>query len=196
MVTCALGFFASTGRAVAVAVAPGPELVGKWGMLLTPPGQERFVYHAALEFDVDPEEWVRTSMENIGRATQDAVDGVLAELDGAPIGAAIVGKTIEMDLPVADILASHTRLHTAEGVLYRSAIADALHARKVDTTLIAPDELGDRSALDRFGKVPAPWRKEHKEAALAAAVLVSRGRASGRAPATRTAPGAPRGRKA
>ena len=30
-----------------VAVAAGPELVGKWDLTLVPEGQERFVYHAA-----------------------------------------------------------------------------------------------------------------------------------------------------
>ena len=38
-------------------------------------------------------------------------------------------------------------------------------------------------ALEQFGKVPSPWRKEHKDAALAALTLV---RAGGRGPAPRT----------
>src|SRR4029078_8266424 len=119
------------------------------------------------------------------KRTVAGVLGELAGLDASVFGAAIVGTKLEMPAPLEKILPSHTLLHMAEGVLYRSAIADALHARGIDCTLVPADALTAlQPALEQFGKVPSPWRKEHKEAALAAVTLV---RACGRDRAPRTA---------
>lgn len=184
---CAIGCFAKTGRAMLVAVAKGPELVGKWDVTLVPDGQERFVYHAAELLGTGQERFVRDSTRAIGKQTKRAVGEVLDEVDGlgaTVIGSAIVGSKLEMPAPLEKILTSHTLLHMAEGVLYRSAIADALHARDIECTLVPPDALSAlQPALEQFGKVPSPWRKEHKDAALAALTLV---RAGGRDPAPRT----------
>jgi hypothetical protein len=190
---CALGFVAKTGRGVAVAVSPGPVLLGKWGLLLVPPGQERFVYHAAQEMDDDAEEWVRRSLHAINRHTQDVITDLLADVDANVTGAAIVGTALDLSMPLAEILGSHNRLHAAEGACYRSAIAEGLHANGLEPALVAPATLGDHgTALDAFGKVPSPWRREHKDAALAAISLF---RGDGRGPAPRTPPATPRRRK-
>jgi len=171
-----------------VAVASGPELVGKWDVILVPDGQERFVYHAAELLGSGEARFVRDSTRAIGKQTKRAVVDVLEEiagLDSTVVGAAIVGTKLEMPAPLEKILTSHTLLHAAEGVLYRSAIADALHARGIDCTLVPADALAAlQPALEQFGKVPSPWRREHKDAALAALTLV---RAGGRDPAPRTA---------
>ncbi len=185
--SCALGFVAKTGKGVAVAIGRGPELIGKWELVLVPPGQERFVYHAAAELDRDAARWVRASTEAIGRHAQQAVDALIDALPKRVTTAAIVGRSLELDLPLAEILTAHTRLHTAEGVLYRSVIVDALHAHGIDTTLVPPEQLHDRDdALARFGKVPTPWRREHKDAALAAIDVFRPGRAGGRGSEPRT----------
>jgi hypothetical protein len=181
--SCALGFVAKTGTGVAVAVASGPELLGKWELMLAPPTQERFVYHAAQQLGARAERWVRESTQAIGHQTMSSVDVMLTELDATPTAAAIVGTTLELD-GLDEILASHPRLHTAEGVLYRSAIADALHERGIECTLVPRDALVPDTALAAFGKVASPWRREHKDAARAALSLV---RANGRGSAPRTA---------
>ena len=67
--TCALGCFAKTGRAMVVAVANGPELVGKWDITLVPDGQERFVYHAAELLGTGAASFVRDSTRAIGKQT-------------------------------------------------------------------------------------------------------------------------------
>jgi hypothetical protein len=177
---CALGFVAKTGKAVAVAIGPGPELLGKWDLVLVPSGQERFVYHAAAQLDGDAARWVRASTTAIANEAQRAIDALLDSMTTPVAAAAIVGRSLELDLPLSEILAAHTRLHTAEGVLYRSVIVDALYSRGIDTTLVSPDQLYDRDdALARFGKVPSPWRREHKDAALAAIDVLRPDRASG-----------------
>jgi hypothetical protein len=186
MSTCALGFVAKTGKAAAVAIGPGPELLGKWDLVLVPPGQERFVYHAAAQRDGDAARWVRASTKAIARETQHVIDALLEAVTARVTAAAIVGRSLELDLPLTEILAAHTRLHTAEGVLYRSVIVDALHEHGIDTTLVPPDQLGDNSVLARLGKVPPPWRREHKDAALAALGLLRPGRAGDRGPGPRS----------
>ncbi len=185
--SCALGFVAKTGKAAAVAVGPGPEVLGKWDLVLVPPGQERFVYHAAAQLDGDAARWVRASTTAIANETQRTIDALLDSLTAPVAAAAIVGRSLELELPLSEILAAHTRLHTAEGVLYRSVIVDALHTRGIATTLVPPDQLHDRDdTLARFGKVPPPWRREHKDAALAATDVLRPGRAGDRGSAPRT----------
>jgi hypothetical protein len=156
--------------------------------MLAPPAQERFVYHAAQEMGDEAEVWVRHSERAIGQQTRHAMDRLLAELGTTPVVAAIVGTSLDVSTPLADVLASHTRVHTAEGVLYRAALADALHARDIEVTLVPAADLSSAAALDALGKVAPPWRREHKDAALAALAVLSRGRAGAPARATRTAP--------
>ena len=193
MPSSALGFVAKTGKAAAVAIGPGRELLGKWDLVLVPAGQERFVYHAAAQLDGGAARWVRTSTTAIANETQRVIDALLDAISPPVTGAAVVGRSLELDLPLTEILAAHTRLHTAEGVLYRSVIVDALHARGIATTLVPPDQLRERDdGLAQFGKVPPPWRREHKDAALAAldtfdAFRPARGGGRGSAPRTRRA---------
>jgi hypothetical protein len=179
----ALGFVARTGAAVAVAVRPG-EIAGKWDLALAPDGVERFVYHAAQGLGEGAEAAVRDATRAIAKQAARSIDTLLAGLEDEIVGAAVVGKSLEMPAPLARILASHTLLHTAEGVLYRTVIVDALQDAGISCSLVTPDELGAyRPALDGFGKVPPPWRREHKDAALAALSLV---RTDGRDRAPRT----------
>ena len=185
--SCALGCFAKTGRAMVVAVGSGPDLVAKWDLALVPETQERFVYHAAQLMESGAARFVQRSTKVVAEHTGAEIAAVLEDLTARGVtvsGAAIVGHDVELPGPLDKILASHTLLHTAEGALYRGAIVDALDDRGVACTLVPRDQLTDFQPLEQFGKVPAPWRKEHKEAALAALTLV---RANGRGPAPRTA---------
>jgi hypothetical protein len=185
--TCSLGCFAKTGKAALVAVAPGPDLVAKWDIALVPATQERFVYHAAQLMESGAARFVKRSTEVVGTHTADVIGTVLDELAARRVrvtGAAVVGREVELPGPLEKILASHTLLHSAEGALYRGALVDALDDHGITCTLVPRDDLGDVASLASFGKVPAPWRKEHKDAALAALRLV---RAGGRGSAPRTA---------
>ena len=192
----AVGFFAKTGSAVAVAVAadPRPRLVDR-AVLDLAPGVERFVYHAAQALGRDAARSVRDSTRRIERAARAGVEEFLRDKDVG--SAAIVGHTLDMPASLEVILGSHSLVHTAEGVLYRAALADALAARGVAPVLVAPDEVARHGwVLEALGKVPSPWRKEHKDATLAAASLLAltpgprgaRARAPRTARATRTRP--------
>ena len=87
------------------------------------------------------------------------------------------------------ILASHALLHAAEGVLYREAVQDACAAVGVATTFVAPktvvveaeEALGwtahhAAAWLATTGKaLGPPWTKDHKDATLAAAIVLASG---------------------
>ena len=183
-----------TGRAAAVALAAGPRLVGKWDVQLAPEDQERFVYHAAQGLGRDAAAWVRDSERVITRQSHAAFRALLDDLqaeDAVVEAAAVIGDSLEYPGSLADIVKSHNRLHTAEGVLYRRAVVDALHDLGVDCELVPAKLLPAADAVTVLGKVPPPWRKEQKDAARAALSLARSG-AHGSSP--RTASGARRRR--
>ena len=121
------------------------------------------------------------------REIRDAVARV--ERDGHTIGgcAVLMGRPMP-DWSVADILAVHFRMHKAEGVLFRDALARAAkqcrqrvveipekalqdHARHVLGT--TPPALAKQIAT--LGKAAGPpWGKDQKDAALAAMIALSR----------------------
>ena len=184
--TCALGCFAKTGKAGVAAVDTSGALLGTWDIVLVPPETERFVYHdAELMPRSKADAWVREATRAATKQTAQSVRALVKEIDADVTQAAVVGKTLELPGPLEKILASHTLLHTAEGVLYRGAIADALHKAKIAVVARPARRAHRRSqpALDGFGKVAPPFRREHKDAALAALSLV-RGGGRGRVPRT------------
>lgn len=91
--------------------------------------------------------------------------------------------------PLADLLDSHTRIHAAENALYREALASAAAdrgavvfrypsrslAEAARTALrLSPDQITRR--LDAWGRlVGRPWRRHHKDAALAAWLALTAG---------------------
>jgi hypothetical protein len=106
-----------------------------------------------------------------------------AAQDGHEIGACAVLTSDPMpDWSVAEILAVHFRMHKAEGVLFRDALARAAETcdlplvaiREKDLTEEAERALGEPSArlakaLAELGKsAGAPWGADQKQAALAA----------------------------
>ena len=86
------------------------------------------------------------------------------------------------DWSVAEILAVHFRMHKAEGALFRDALARAADACRL-TVVAIPEKLLDehatktlatpvsslRKRIAMLGKpLGTPWRKDQKDAALAA----------------------------
>ncbi len=171
--TVAVGFVAKTGSAIAVAlrISPEAEIVDKRTLVLAPEGVERFVYHAAVDLGADAAKYVRDSTRKIEKAAAKEV-AAFVRATGATV-AGIVGNSLEMPGTLDAILATHPKLHSAEGVLYRAAIADALAVQGITAALVGKGDLGGNEwVLDALGKVPSPWRKEHKDATLAAASVL------------------------
>jgi hypothetical protein len=193
-----LGFKAHSGWAVLVALGfrkDAAEVVDRRRVDLTEPGAEwvKAPYHAAeslkpAEARRMVDRGVVAAHRNTARALRQAVD----RLRGAghvPTACAILTGAPMPPWTTDEILAVHFRMHKAEGVLWRDALAAG--AKETDLAVIpvpekrleeiAPDVLHESwsaitARVDAFRKaVGAPWGKDQKDAALAA--LIGRRRA-------------------
>ena len=84
------------------------------------------------------------------------------------------------------ILASHPLIHTAEGEFFRHAVSQACEDLQIPVTAIRQRELEERAksafgsasriqgTIASLGKtIGPPWTKDHKTAALAAALILA-----------------------
>jgi hypothetical protein len=113
-----------------------------------------------------------------------ALAGLVAELDDHRLVGVAVRAPGGRPLPgtVADVLASHSAMHAAEGQLYRDALAEAAAELAIAVATFERKALSARAEVQlglsvaevaslaaELGRpLGAPWRAEHKEAALAA----------------------------
>jgi hypothetical protein len=120
-----------------------------------------------------------------------AVREVVRELDGRHyriVGSAVLLASGRPLPSLAKILASHPLIHTAEGEFFRHAVRKACERLKISVTAIRERELEER-AKTAFGNAASrvqrriaslgssigpPWTKDHKTAALAAAMILAR----------------------
>ena len=188
--TAALGFSARTGWAAAVAVALDrggrPVLLERRMVELIDSTVPRQVYHAASGLPLDrAATMVRRSEQVAGELAGAAVASMVAGLlsrgetavaAGIPVGGSPVPAELET------VLASHMLLHAAEGDLFRQALMAAAdeHGLEVfaiparDLMAAAGRELGSsadtiRRTLTELGRpLGPPWRKDEKDATLAA----------------------------
>jgi hypothetical protein len=157
--------------------------------LLGDPSLPGRVYHAAAgRAAADAAALVDRAAKAAARAAQDVLAAIAAALDQAGHQLAGVAVAIDpdaldvLDRPLPEVLASHTAQHRAEAELYRDALVTAAEGRGIPVTrydraglaATAAAALGTASGeLDRtlalIGRgLGPPWRKAHKEAALAA----------------------------
>jgi hypothetical protein len=120
---------------------------------------ERFCFHAAAEMEFpDAARWIEHTR---GRALQNAkraLGPLIAQ--GARVCAIVAKEGDAGDL--RQVLASHTRMHAAEGYFYRDVFRDAC---SVPVRIVSPASLD----VSRVGKRSAPpWGRDQKLAALAA----------------------------
>jgi hypothetical protein len=157
----ALGVSPHTGWAACVVVGGSlakPEVVAN-ELIEILGDSERFCFHMAETMErADAAEWIANARRKaIANATR-----ALAPLVAKGAGVcAIVAKTGDAG-KLDEILASHPRIHTAEGCFYRDVVRQAC---SVPVRLFAPSSLD----ASRVGKLAAPpWGKDQKLAALAA----------------------------
>jgi hypothetical protein len=188
----AFGFSVHTGWAALLAVAGpprAPRILARRRVEMIAgrdPGEPPFVYHAARGLSLPAaERLVRgAAVESRARATA-ALEAVLAALrergvEVAASGIVVAGRSLAADLPA--ILASHSRIHSAEGELYRDAIRQACEALSIPVRAVRAGELQARAArllgideralperLAAIGREAGrPWAKDQKDALLAA----------------------------
>src|SRR5579864_1272034 len=183
----ALGFRAHSGWAAMVAVAalseqPQPEfpaaVIDRQRIELAGPGVPVQPYHAAAELDLKgAEDLVNRCAAAAGRLAQEALGRALDNLrvNGYEVvGCGILVSSGRPSSTLAATLASHAQIHTAEGELFRDAIARAgeyhglritkvkerdLYARAAAELGVLENELPQR--LTELGRpLGPPWRQD------------------------------------
>ena len=147
-------------------------------------------YHAAENLKpADARRMVERGIEAARRGAAREVRAAVERL--AAGGHAIAGGAVVMGAPmpawsVDEILAVHFRMHKAEGVLFREALAGAVTRCGLRLVAVPGKEMADHAArelatpagalrkrVEAIGKpAGAPWAKDQKEAALAAMVVL------------------------
>ena len=192
-----VGFREHTGWAAMVALGGGvtaPVVLARNRYELSEGDLPRAVYHAARQLDLEN---AGRLVDQVGLVARTAAESQLrrtvAELEAA--GYEIVGTAVaaprELPADLSEILGSHPLVHTAEGQLFRDALAGAAGELGLRVTRFVQQELYEEAA-DRVGTSDAslqaqltglgralgpPWRRDQKEAAAAVwLALASSGR--------------------
>jgi hypothetical protein len=162
-------------------VVAAPEIPGAiqpyhFAAQLDPPEQEKHLAHCA---------------ESSSQLAATAIAGVVRELDERHygiVGAAILLASARPLPPLAKILAAHPLIHTAEGEFFRHAVHAACEGLHIPVTAIRARELDERAkvafansasqvqrSIALLGSaIGPPWTKDHKTAALVAALILVR----------------------
>jgi hypothetical protein len=198
-VPAALGLRAHSGWAALVAVAGTPRspavLIRRRIELVDPavPGA-RQPYHAAEGKKLPKaREIIRRSTSDANRLARKAFRGAVAELEKS--GHRVVGCGLLLASgrplpPLEAILASHALIHTADGELFRDALAAASEDGGVPVTRVREKELLPRVTgelrisddelqlgIRELGRsLGPPWTRDEKYASLAAWLALSSGR--------------------
>jgi hypothetical protein len=158
---CAIGIAVHTGWGACVVVSGSlrkPEIIGNRVVDLLD-GAERFCYHRAAEMQAaSVPEW-------LARIRARALAQARTELAPLLTPAVRVGAIVARDGVLAEpdtALATHMRIHLAEGLFYRDVFRDAC---RIPCRITPPSSL-DITAIGRIDT--RPWGRDQKLAALAA----------------------------
>lgn len=161
----ALGISVHTGWAacvVASGTAAQPEIFANQ-IIHVLDDAERFCFHMAA--DMQREAAAAWLAQVRTKAAANAKRALAPLLTPDVKACAIVAKNGDPgDLDA--ILASHPRLHTAEGCFYRDVLREACVAACADRVRIVPPATLDASKVRKLA--PPPWGKDQKLALLAA----------------------------
>jgi hypothetical protein len=192
-----LGFKAHSGWAALVALGfrkGAAEVVDRRRVDFYEPGSEwvKAPYHAAeslkpAEARRMVDRGVAAAHRNAARALRDAVDR-LREGGHDPVACAILAGAPMPSWTTDEILAVHFRMHKAEGVLWRDALAAGAKEAGLAVVPVPEKELEEiaprvleeswssiTTRVEAFRKaVGAPWGKDQKDAAIAALIVNAR----------------------
>jgi hypothetical protein len=193
----AIGFSVHTGWAASVLVAgplKDPRVVDRRRIRLSDSDDtvRAEVYHRAA--DLSGPAAAKLVRESQYAAARRATAAVRSLRGSQPLVAAgILVSAVKLPSDLAAILRSHPLIHTAEGVLYREALAAAAEDCGLEIVRIPRRELPDRFAaalgtddagarelLTAFGRaLGPPWARDQKDAAMAALVALALRRGAG-----------------
>lgn len=186
-----MGLSVHTGWAVAVVVegaVPAPSVLDRRRLIIADPSLRVDAYHAGQELPLAATEEIVTRVKDGASVAARREVGGLVEFAsdaGVPIATVgLVGRPRTVPQDVVTIIRSHTMMHTAEGVLYQRALADACADHGLSVTYVPPKQMPaitgralglDEAACDALVRATGkelgpPWRVDHKMAFLAALV--------------------------
>jgi hypothetical protein len=191
MQQAALGFRVHTGWAATIVLAgpaSSPQVIDRRRLELVEPchADHAAVYHRARELSLDEAgRLVRSVTEATRRTARSAVAALVAETAarGYRLGSTgLVQGNGRLPPTLEAILRSHPMVHTAEGELFRQALADASAASGLAVSgvpardlyvcaaaVLGGSEDGVRDRLAALGKrAGRPWGQDQKESALVA----------------------------
>ncbi len=196
MAPAALGFRAHSGWAALVVIAGAPRspvVIDRRRIELIDPRipEAKQPYHAAQRLDLkEAEKLVSRCASGAKLLARQAFDAVIADLRGKGhdvVGCGILLASGRPAMSLAATLASHALIHTAEGELFRDALAQAsklcglgitgvrereLYTRGGAELHLTADELQRR--LTELGQpIGPPWRQDEKRAALVAWLVLA-----------------------
>jgi hypothetical protein len=196
MKRAALGIRMHSGWGVLVTVsgeADSAEIMDRRRIVITHPSMPgaKQPYHYAVNLGLaEAEKYLANCAAASERLALAAVGELVQGLERRQFQ--IVGSAVLLasgrPLPsLSEILASHALIHTAEGEFYRGAVRKACERLEIQVTAIRERDLEER-AETVFGNAASevqrrisilgrslgpPWTKDHKTAALAAAVILA-----------------------
>jgi hypothetical protein len=194
MQRAAFGVQMHSGWGVMVAVSLDPlELLARKRIVTADPDIPGAIqpYHFAAQLEHAQQEQHLSGCAASSRSfAVSAMREVIRELNQRHyqiVGAAVLfasGRTLPA---LKKILAAHALIHTAEGEFFRQTAAQAFTDLQIPVTSIRERELDERAiatfgnrasrlqaAISKFGtSVGPPWTRDHKTAALAAALILA-----------------------
>ena len=154
-------------------------------------GGKRQPYHFARTMSLEAaEKYLAKGAEDSRRLAEVAIRGINASLRerGFRVARCAVLTGAGRELPeLSKILAAHPLVHTAEGEFFREAICAACRNMKIAVLRVREREL-EQQATEILGKaalsakkqianagkaIGSPWTQEHKNAALAAWMILN-----------------------
>jgi hypothetical protein len=156
----AIGISVHTGWGACVVVGGSlsrPEIIANSRIEILD-DSERFCFHMAETMPRGAaEKWIATAKKKAVANARRALAPLLLDVSGC----AIVAKEGEAG-SLDKVLASHPRIHAAEGCFYRDVLREAC---TIAVRVIPPASLD----ISKVGKLaPPPWGRDQKLAALAA----------------------------
>ena len=186
----AVGFSVHTGWAASVLVggqARAPRILDRREIRLSHSEDtlEAEVYHRAAELsEAKAGPFVREARQDAARRALAALRSLSSSYPLVAAGVLVSVAKLPSDL--AAILRSHPMVHTAEGALYRDALAGGAEVCGLEVVRIPRRELGSRFAvalgkkekeaqdwlLSTGREIGPPWARDQKDAAMAAIVAL------------------------
>jgi len=196
MKRAALGVRMHSGWGVVVAIsgdAGGLEILDRRRILTADPSVPgaKQPYHFAADLDIaEAEEYLSNCAAVSERLAFDAIKEVVSDLKAGQcriVGSAVLWASGRHLPSLPQILVSHALIHTAEGEFFRHAVKKACERLETAVAAIKERDLGDRartalgseaSGIERRisslgSSIGPPWTKDHKTAALAAAIILA-----------------------